>query len=184
MDNRLNQFEEKMKNSFQAMRTDFSQMKAGRANPHVLDKIEVSYYGTMTPLNQLCNMSIPEARILMIQPFDKGSIKEIEKAINLADIGINPTDDGSVIRLIFPELTEERRKEISKDVKRRGDEAKVSIRNARKDAMDFIKNLAKDKAISEDDEKTFSDDIQKIVEKISNDVDKEVEIKTAEIMKV
>lgn len=184
MDNRLKQFEEKMNQSIAAMLNDFSTIRAGRANPKILDKVKVNYYGTDTPLNQLCNINIPEARILSLQPFDKSILKEIEKAINMAEIGINPTNDGSVIRLVFPELTEDRRKEISKDVKKRGDEAKVSIRNIRKDAMDFIKKLSKDKAITEDDESTFNDDIQKLVDKISKDIDREVETKTAEIMKV
>lgn len=184
MDNRLKPYEEKMNQSVQAMRNDFQSMKAGRANQHVLDKVMVEYYGTPTPLNQLCNISIPEARILQIQPFDKSSLKDIEKAINIADIGIHPTNDGSVIRLVFPDLTEDRRKEISKEVKKRGDDAKVSIRNVRKDAMDFIKKLSKDKEITEDDEKTFTDDIQKVVDKLTKDVDTEVDNKTKEIMKV
>lgn len=184
MDNRLKNFEDKMHQSVQAMKNDFQSMKAGRANQHVLDKIMVEYYGTPTPLNQLCNISIPEARILQIQPFDKSSLKDIEKAINVADIGIHPTNDGSIIRLVFPDLTEDRRKEISKDVKKRGDDAKVSVRNVRKDAMDFIKKLSKDKEITEDDEKTFTDDIQKVVDKITKDIDIEVDNKTKEIMKV
>lgn len=184
MDSRLKNFEEKMQQSFQSMKNDFATIRAGRANPKILDKIMVDYYGVPTPLNQLCNINIPEARIISLQPFDKSMLKEIEKAINVADIGINPTNDGSIIRLVFPELTEDRRKEISKDVKKRGDDAKVSLRNARKDAMDFVKKMSKDKTINEDEEKDLNDDIQKYVDKISKDIDTEVENKTKDIMKV
>ena len=137
MDSRLNQYEEKLNKAYNYLKNEFQTIKAGRANPKILDKIMVDYYGAPTPINQMASINIPEARILNIQPFDKTQIKEIEKAINAANIGINPTNDGNSIRLIFPELTEERRKEISKDIKKLGEESKITVRNIRKEAFDM-----------------------------------------------
>ena len=141
MDSRFNQFKEKMEKSFTSLKNEFQTIRAGRANPKVLDKVLVDYYGTKTPLNQMANFSVPEARILIVQPFDKSAIKDIVKGINEADIGINPNIDNDVIRLVFPELNEERRKELSKDIKKIGEDIKVSMRNIRRDANDFIKKL-------------------------------------------
>lgn len=184
MDNRLEQFAVKLNKSLENLKSDFHTIRAGRANPKILDKISVEYYGTMTPLNQMGSINVPEARVIVIQPFDKSDMKDIEKAINMSDIGINPTTDGNVIRLVFPELTEERRKEISKDIKKRGEECKVAIRNIRKDAFDKIKNLEKESAISKDEIKSMNDDFQKEVDKFIDKIDKEVEDKINEVMKV
>ena len=134
-------YEEKMKKTLHALDLDYSTIRAGRANPHVLDRIMVEYYGTPTPLNQVGNISVPEPRLLQIQPWDTSLLKAIEKAINTSDLGINPTNDGKVIRLLFPELTEERRKELAKEVKKKGEAAKVAIRNIRRDANDHMKKL-------------------------------------------
>ena len=133
--------EEKMQKTIDNLQENFQSIRAGRANPHVLDKIKVNYYGTMTPLQQVGNISVPEARIILIQPWERNMIKEIEKAINMSDIGINPTNDGQSIRLVFPELNEERRKDLAKQIKKYGEEAKVSIRNIRRDANDKTKKL-------------------------------------------
>ena len=184
MDSRLNVFKEKLEKSLNSMLTDFNSIRAGRANPKILDKILVDYYGVKTPIPQMGSVSVPEARVIVIQPFDKTTIKEIEKSINMSDIGINPTTDGNVIRLVFPELNEERRKEISKDIKKRGEECKIAIRNVRKDAFDLIKKLEKDSEITKDDNKKFSDDFQKEVDNFITKIDKAVDEKTKEIMKV
>ena len=163
MDSRFNQFKEKFEKSLSSLKNEYQTIRAGRANPKVLDKVLVDYYGTKTPLNQMCNFSIPEARILVIQPFDKTAIKDIVKGINEADIGINPNIDGDVIRLVFPEINEERRKELSKDIKKLGEDIKVSMRNVRRDANDFIKKLEKNNEATEDDVKLFEKDVQKIL---------------------
>lgn len=184
MDSRLNVFKEKLNKSLDSMTNDFNAIRAGRANPKILDRIMVDYYGTKTPLPQMGSINVPEARIISIQPFDKTALKEIEKAINMSDIGINPTNDGNVIRLVFPELNEERRMEISKDIKKRGEECKIAIRNIRKDAFDLIKKLEKDSEITKDENKKFSDDFQKEVDNFITKVDKLVDEKTKEIMKV
>ena len=144
-------YEEKMQKTIDNLQENFQSIRAGRANPHVLDKIKVNYYGTMTPLQQVGNISVPEARIILIQPWERNMIKEIEKAINMSDIGINPTNDGQSIRLVFPELNEERRKDLAKQIKKYGEEAKVSIRNIRRDANDKTKKLEKDGEYTEDD---------------------------------
>ena len=179
----LKQFEDKMQKSLDSMANDFMTIRAGRANPHVLDKIKVDYYGTPTPLQQVGNISVPEARIIQIQPWEKKLIREIEKAIMASDIGITPNNDGTVIRLVFPELTEERRKDLVKDVKKKGEEAKVAIRNIRRDANDAFKKLAKTE-ISEDEIKDLEDSVQKITDKYIKDVDKAIEDKSKEIMTV
>ena len=176
MDERLQVYESKMTKSFDALGRDLAAIRAGRANPHVLDKIKVDYYGTPTPLQQVGNISVPEARIIQIQPWEKKMIKEIEKAIMTSELGINPTNDGSSIRLVFPELTEERRKQLAKDVKKKGDEAKVAIRNIRRDAMDEAKKQEKDKEITEDQLKALEKDIQKA----TDDAVKKIDSMTAE----
>ena len=179
----LEQYEEKMDKSLDSLLNEFASIRAGRANPHLLDKIRVDYYGQPTPLQQVANISVPEARTLMIQPWESSLIKEIEKAIMTSDIGINPSNDGSVIRLVFPELTEERRKDLVKEVKKKGEEAKVAIRNIRRDANDAFKKLAKTE-ISEDEIKDLEDSVQKITDKYIKDVDKAIEDKSKEIMTV
>ena len=184
MDERLQVYESKMTKSFDALGRDLAAIRAGRANPHVLDKIKVDYYGTPTPLQQVGNISVPEARIIQIQPWEKKMIKEIEKAIMTSELGINPTNDGSSIRLVFPELTEERRKQLAKDVKKKGDEAKVAIRNIRRDANEAFKKMNKNNELTEDDRKDLESQAQKMTDKYISDIDKAVEEKTKEIMTV
>ena len=184
MDERLKVYDEKMTKSYDSMMRDFQSIRAGRANPHVLDKIRVDYYGTPTPLQQVGNISVPEPRMLQIQPWEKSLLKAIEKAILTSDIGINPANDGSVIRLVFPELTEERRKELVKDVKKKGEAAKVAVRNIRRDANEAFKKQNKAGGISEDDQKDLETKIQKITDKYIADIDKAVEEKSKEILTV
>ena len=184
MDERLKVYEEKMTKSYDSMIRDFTSIRAGRANPHVLDKIKVDYYGAPTPLQQVGNVSVPEPRMLQIQPWEKSLLKGIEKAILASDLGITPTNDGSVIRLVFPELTEERRKDLVKDVKKKGEGAKVAMRNIRRDANDFLKKLGKGSDVSEDEVKDLEDAVQKMTDKFIKDVDKAVEEKSKEIMTV
>lgn len=184
MDNRFNQFKEKLEKSFNNLKNEYVTIRAGRANPKILDKVMVDYYGTKTPLTQMCNLSVPEARMLVVSPFDKSAIKDIMKGINEAEIGINPTLDGDLIRLVFPELNEERRKELAKDVKKLGEDCKIAIRNIRRDANDFIKKLEKDSEATEDDVKVFEKDVQKMVDDFTKKVDEAIEGKTQEIMKV
>ena len=180
----VKQFEEKMAKSIDVLQEDFASIRAGRANPHLLDKIKVDYYGTPTPIQQVGNISVPEARIILITPWEKSLLKELERSINQADIGINPTNDGTAIRLVFPELTEERRKELAKDIKKKGEETKVAIRNVRRDAVDKIKKMEKASEITEDDLKDGEDQIQKITDDAIKKVDSVVENKTKEIMTV
>lgn len=184
MDERLQVYESKMTKSFDALGRDLAAIRAGRANPHVLDKIKVDYYGTPTPLQQVGNISVPEARIIQIQPWEKKMIKEIEKVIMTSELGINPTNDGSSIRLVFPELTEERRKVLAKDVKKKGDEAKVAIRNIRRDANEAFKKMNKNNELTEDDQKDLETKVQKMTDKYIADIDKAIEEKTKEIMTV
>ena len=184
MDERLNKYEDKMQKSLNNLYSEYNSIRAGRANPHVLDDVMVDYYGTPTPIQQVGNRSVPDPRIIQIQPWEPSLVKEIEKAINMSDIGINPTNDGKLIRLVFPELTEERRKEISKDVKKHGEEAKVAIRNIRRDAIDALKKHSKDEGVSEDEIKDLEDKCQKMTDKFIAEVDKAVEAKTKEIMTV
>ena len=183
-DPRLEQFETKMNKTFANLESEFQSIRAGRANPHVLDKIRVDYYGTPTPIQQVGNVSVPEPRMLQIAPWDKSLIKPIEKAILTSDIGINPSNDGSVIRLIFPELTEERRKDLAKDVKKKGEAAKVAIRNIRRDANDTFKKMNKANELTEDDQKDLETKLQKLTDKFVADIDKAVDAKTKDIMKV
>ncbi|MDD6727702.1 MAG: ribosome recycling factor [Eubacteriales bacterium] len=162
---------EKMEKCLTSLERDFSSIRAGRANPAVLDKVMVDYYGVPTPINQMAAVSVPEARLLVIQPWDASTLKDIEKAINTSDIGINPQNDGKVIRLSFPQLTEEHRKNLQKDISKRGEEAKVAIRNVRRDAMDDVKKLKKDNQITEDDQK----DGEKKLQDITDDFIKQAE---------
>ncbi len=177
-------YEDKMNKTLDNLMAEYGTIRAGRANPKVLERIRVDYYGTPTPIQQVGNVSVPEPRMLLIQPWEKSLLKAIEKAILTSDLGINPTNDGSVIRLIFPELTEERRKELSKDVKKKGENAKVAIRNIRRDANDTFKKQEKAAEISEDDLDELIDKIQKLTDKMIDKVDKAVESKTKEIMTV
>ena len=177
-------FEEKMEKSLNSLNNEFATIRAGRANPHVLDKIVVDYYGTPTPIQQVGNVSVPEARMIVIQPWDASILKEVERAINASDLGITPTNDGKLIRLVFPELTEERRKELVKDIKKKGENAKVAIRNIRRDAIDAVKKKGKEDGISEDEIKDYEDDIQKNTDTYVKKIDKAVEAKSDEIMTV
>ena len=183
MSEELKVYEEKMEKSIDALLNEYASIRAGRANPHVLDKIKVDYYGTPTPIQQVANISVPEARMIQIQPWEKSMLKAIEKAILTSDIGINPTNDGTSIRLVFPELTEDRRKELAKDVKKKGEEAKVAVRNIRRDGNVAFKKL-KGTEISEDEIKDLEDELQKITDKYIAQVDKMVEAKSKEIMTV
>ena len=184
MDERLKVYDDKMTKSYDSMQREFISIRAGRANPHVLDKIRVDYYGTPTPLQQVGNISVPEPRMLQIQPWEKSLLKAIEKAILTSDIGINPTNDGSIIRLVFPELTEERRKELVKDVKKKGEAAKVAVRNIRRDANENLKKMNKAGEISEDDQKDLETKVQKMTDKFIADIDKAVDEKSKEILTV
>ena len=177
-------YEEKMEKSYEVLLDEFGSIRAGRANPHVLDKLKVDYYGSPTPLQQVANISVPEPRMILIQPWEKSLIKNIEKTILTSDLGINPTNDGSVIRLVFPELTEERRKELSKDVKKKGEAVKVAVRNIRRDANDALKKLEKAGDISEDDRDENEEKVQKMTDKMVEKIDKAVEAKIKEIMTV
>lgn len=183
MDQRLAVFDEKMGKTMNNLAEEFGGIRAGRANPHVLDKLRVDYYGTPTAIQQVANVSVPEPRMIQIQPWEASMVKEIEKAILTSDLGINPTNDGKTVRLLFPELTEERRKELAKDVKKKGENAKVAIRNIRRDANDSLKKLAKED-VSEDEIKQLEDQAQKMTDKYIADVDRAVEAKTKEILTV
>ncbi len=178
------EFEDKMSKSLDALKGDFTTIRAGRANPHILDKLKVDYYGAPTPLQQVANISVPEARMIQIQPWESSLIKDIEKAILVSDLGLTPNNDGKTIRLIFPELTEDRRKELAKDIKKKGENAKVAIRNVRRDANDLFKKQNKANEISEDELKNMEDEIQKLTDKYIAEVDKTVDEKTKEIMTV
>lgn len=184
MEEKILSFEEKMSKAKEHLHAEFVSIRAGRANPHVLDKIKVDYYGTPSNIQQVANVNIPEPRMIQIQPWEKTMIKEIEKAINSSDLGINPSNDGSVIRLVFPELTEDRRKELVKDVKKKGEDAKVAIRNIRRDANDLFKKQSKSNEISEDDLKHLENEVQKLTDKYITEIDKAVEEKSKEILTV
>ena len=184
MDERIKIYPEKMTKTYENMLDEFSTIRAGRANPGVLKRITVDYYGSQTPLNQVANVTVPEARIIQIQPWEASMLKKIEKATNMSDIGINPTNDGKVIRLIFPELTEERRKDLSKDIRKKGEAAKVATRNIRRDANDMLKKLEKSEEVSEDEIKDLQDTIQKETDEHIKKIDKAVEDKIKEIMTV
>ena len=175
MKEQINIAKEKMEKTINSLDKEFKEIKAGRANPAVLNKVFVDYYGASMPVNQLASVSVAEARILCITPFDKSVLHTIEKAIQKSDIGINPTNDGSVIRLVFPQLTEEKRKELCKDIKKYGEEAKVTVRNARRDALDKVKKMKKDNLIT---------DIQKLTENYCSDIDSMVSAKEKEVMSI
>ena len=183
MNERLKVYEEKMTKSIKSLNSELASIRAGRANPHVLDKIQVEYYGTPTPIQQVANVSVPEARLIQIQPWEKSMLKEIEKAILVSDLGINPTNDGTCIRLVFPELTGERRKELAKDVKKKGEAAKVAVRNIRRDGNDMLKKL-KGSEVSEDEIKDMEEQLQKLTDKYIKEIDKAVDEKTKEVMTV
>ena len=183
MDARLQQYDDKMKKAYEFLESDYGTIRAGRANPHVLDKIRVNYYGTPTPIQQLGNVTVPEARIIQIAPWERNLLKEIEKAIQTSDLGINPSNDGSVIRLVFPELTEERRKDLVKEVKKKAEDGKVAVRNIRRDGNDFLKKLGKSE-VSEDEIKQLEDSLQKLTDKYIKDIDALMEVKSKEIMTV
>lgn len=175
---------EKMEKSINSYAERLAEVRAGRANPSILNKVKIDYYGTPTPINQVAGVSVPEARLIVIQPWDASILKEIEKAILAADIGINPNNDGKVIRLAFPELNEERRKEIVKDIKKMAEEAKVVVRNARRDGIDEAKKLQKDGEITEDELKQAESEIQKITDKNIEEIDNILNKKEQEVMSV
>ena len=183
MDERIAGYDTKMGKTLKNLESELGTIRAGRANPHVLDRITVDYYGAPTPLQQVANITVPEARMIQIQPWDGTLLKLIEKAILVSDLGINPTNDGKLIRLVFPELTEERRKELERVVKKKGEAAKVAVRNIRRDANDAFKKLAKSD-VSEDEIKELEDNIQKLTDKYIKEIDKSVEVKSKEIMTV
>lgn len=184
MDSRLNPFQDKMEKTLNNLLEEYSGIRAGRANPHVLDKLRVDYYGTPSPIQSVANVSVPEPRMIQIQPWEASMVKEIEKAILSSDLGINPTNDGKLIRLVFPELTEERRKELAKDIKKKGEGAKVAVRNIRRDAMDHFKKVGKAEDISEDEIKDLEDGIQKLTDQYVAQIDKAVDAKSDEILTV
>ena len=184
MKQHLVEFDTKMTKTMNNMRGEFSSIRAGRANPAVLDKIRVDYYGTPTPINQMAAVSVSEARILVIQPWDKSTMKPIEKAIQSSDIGINPTNDGVVLRIAFPPLTEERRKELCKSVRKLAEDAKVAIRSIRRDANDKFKTMKKNNEITEDDQKNYENDIQKLTDQYCKDIDTEAAAKEKEILEL
>ena len=184
MSNQTATYEEKMKKTLAALESEYSTIRVGRANPKVLDKITVDYYGTPTPLNQVGNITVPEARLIEIKPWESSLLKAIEKAINMSELGINPSNDGKVIRLVFPELTEERRKELTKDVKKKGEDSKIAIRNIRRDAVDVFKKQEKKGELSEDVLNDLLDEIQKITDKYITEIDKKIEAKSKDVLSV
>lgn len=183
MDERLKAYDVKMTKTYNNLLAEFGAIRAGRANPHVLDRIMVDYYGTPTPIQQVGNVNVPEPRMIQIQPWEASMVKAIEKAILTSDLGINPSNDGKVIRLVFPELTEERRKDLVKDIKKKGEAAKVAVRNIRRDANDAFKKL-KGTEVSEDTIKELEAEMQKLTDKYIKEVDEAIEVKSKEIMTV
>ena len=177
-------YEDRMKKTVAVMEDEFATIRVGRANPHVLDRLTVNYYGSDVPINQVGNITVPEPRTLMIAPWESNMLKEVEKAIHASDLGLNPTNDGKVIRLNFPELTEERRKQLTKDVKKKGEDSKVAIRNLRREAMEAFKKSEKKSDITEDDYKNLEKEIQDLTDKYVAELDKKVEAKSKEIMTV
>ena len=177
-------YEEKMEKSLESLKNEYLTIRAGRANPHILDKIKVDYYGTPSSLQQVANVSVPEARMILIQPWESRLIKDIEKAILSSDIGINPNNDGKVIRLVFQELTEDRRKELVKEVKKKGESAKVAIRNIRRDANEAIKKANKASEISEDEQEQLEEKVQKATDKYITEIEKAIDVKSKEILTV
>ena len=183
MDERIKVYDDKMTKTYKNLLEEFATIRAGRANPNVLNKIKVDYYGTPTPLQQIGNITVPEPRVLQIQPWEASMVKAIEKAILTSDIGINPSNDWRIIRLVFPELTEERRKDLVKDIKKKGEAGKVAVRNIRRDANDYLKKLGKSD-VSEDEIKDLEEKVQKMTDKYIKDIDKAVEEKSKEILTV
>ena len=173
-----------MKKSVDSLKREYSALRAGRATPALLDRVMIEYYGTPTPVNQVANVSVPEPRMITIQPWDKGMLKDIEKAIMKSDLGLNPNSDGSVIRLNLPQLTQERRTELAKTIHKKAEEAKVAVRNIRRDANDAIKKLEKDKLITEDEQKKAQDEMQKMIDKYVKEIDNVMAAKEKEIMEV
>ena len=184
MDARLEQYNVKMSKTLDSLKEEFVSIRAGRANPHLLDKLKVDYYGQLSSLQSVANISVPEARVIQIQPWESKLIKDIEKAIINSDLGLTPSNDGKVIRLVFPELTEERRKDLVKDVKKKAENARVAVRNVRRDANDMLKKLNKSSEISEDELKTLEDKTQQLTDKYIADIDKLMEDKSKEILTV
>ena len=184
MDERVQKYEQKMTKTLDGFEAELTTIRAGRANPHILDKITVDYYGSPTPLQQVANITVPEARMIQIQPWEASLIKDIEKAILVSELGITPNNDGKVIRLVFPELTEDRRKELAKDIKKKGDNAKVAIRNIRRDANDAFKKMNKGGELSDDELKGKEDEVQKLTDKYVDMIDKAIDEKTKEILTV
>ncbi len=180
----IKDIEARMQKSVDSLKDEYTTIRAGRANPHILDRLRVDYYGTPTPIQQVANVSVPEARMIQIQPWEASLIKDIEKAILVSDLGLTPNNDGKTIRLVFPELTEDRRKELAKDIKKKGDNAKVAIRNIRRDANDAIKKENKAGDISDDEAKNSEDEIQKITDKYIAMIDSAIDDKTKEILTV
>ncbi|MBQ7706728.1 MAG: ribosome recycling factor [Lachnospiraceae bacterium] len=180
----LKQYEEKMEKSVENLRSEYASIRAGRANPHILDKLRVDYYGTPSPLQQVANITVPEARTIIIQPWEASLIKEIEKAIITSDLGVTPNNDGKAVIINFPELTEDRRKEMVKDVKKKGEAAKVAVRNVRREANEAVKKMNKANEISEDELKDNEDKIQKMTDKFVEQIDKAIEEKSKEILTV
>lgn len=184
MEMNLEQFESKMQKTLQALNEDYVTIRAGRANPHILDKLKVDYYGQPSGLQSVANITVPEARVIQIQPWESSLIKEIEKAIIASDLGLTPSNDGKIIRLVFPELTEERRKELVKDVKKKAESAKVAVRNVRRDANDAAKKANKANEVSDDELKQLEDKVQKLTDKYIAEIEKAMEAKSKEILTV
>lgn len=184
MESNMNKFEEKMKKSMAALAEEYASIRAGRANPHLLDKLKIDYYGQPSPLQSVANVSVPEARVILIQPWEASLVKAIEKEIIASDLGLTPSNDGKSIRLVFPELTEERRKDLVKDVKKKAENAKVAIRNIRRDANDAFKKQNKANEISEDELKQAEAKVQKLTDKYIVEVDKMMDDKSKEILTV
>ena len=176
--------EQKMKKSISVLKQELSHLRAGRANPAILDRIMVDYYGSQTPINQIANINVPEARVIIIQPWDTKSLKDIEKAIQKSDIGINPSNDGKIIRLVFPVLTEERRKELTKSVKKYGEDTKIAVRAIRRDVIDEFRTLKKDSKITEDDLRNYEKEVQTLTDKYIEETDKAVEAKEKDILEI
>lgn len=184
MSEKVKEYSDKMQKTIDHLQGEYAAVRAGRANPHVLDKIRVDYYGTPTPIQQVGNVSVPDPRIIQIQPWEKNILKDIEKAIQASDIGINPTNDGNCIRLVFPELSEERRRDLVKEVKKKGEDAKVAVRNIRRDGNDAFKKLSKAEDLSEDEIKDLEDELQKTTDKFIKEIDSMIDVKSKEIMTV
>ena len=184
MNEKVTEYSEKMQKTIDHLQGEYAAVRAGRANPHVLDKITVNYYGAPTSLQQVANITIPEARVIQIQPWEKNLLKDIEKAIQASDVGINPTNDGNCIRLVFPELSEERRKDLVKEIKKKGEDAKVAVRNIRRDGNDAFKKLSKTDDLSEDQIKDMEDELQKTTDKFIKEIDSMIDGKSKEIMTV